>query len=139
MPTIHFTIDGKPVSCEKDTTLLDVALANGFEIPAPCYRQAQSPYGACVEVCPTRNILVREEGGEREMVLFGTKHKLVACPECGRGYVTEKQSEFLKQELGDKSAVLSGCPVCKGRRRAEELQKVYESLSTDKEELIDVS
>jgi len=86
--------------------------------------------GACAEVCPTGHIVVRESEGEREIVPFGTKHKLVACPECGRGYVTEKQLAFLEQKLGEKSEILGGCPVCKGRRRAEELQKVYESLST---------
>jgi predicted molibdopterin-dependent oxidoreductase YjgC len=47
MPTIRFTIDGKTVSCEKDATLLEVALAKGFEIPHLCYHRAQQPYGAC--------------------------------------------------------------------------------------------
>jgi NADH dehydrogenase/NADH:ubiquinone oxidoreductase subunit G len=103
-------------------------------------RRVDTPYGepsevcigcgACAEVCPTGHIVVRESEGEREIVPFGTKHKLVACPECGRGYVTEKQLAFLEQKLGEKSEILGGCPVCKGRRRAEELQKVYESLST---------
>ena len=47
MATVHLTIDGKPVTCEKDAMLLDVALANGFDIPHLCRHQAQEPYGAC--------------------------------------------------------------------------------------------
>ena len=41
------TINGRPVTCEKDSMLLEVALANGFDIPALCYHEAEPPYGAC--------------------------------------------------------------------------------------------
>ncbi len=256
MATIDCTIDGEQVSCEKDAMLLEVALANGYDIPHLCYHQAQRPYGACrlclveitqgkrnwveaactypvrdegievktdsekvrryrrlsaelllaqcpeselvrdmlrelglegsrlpedgegkciqcglcvdvcrdlvgvgaigflgrgarrsvgtpygepsdvcigcgacADVCPTGHIVVRDEEGDREIVPFRTKHRLVRCLECGRGYVAEKQLAFLEQRLGSKCEVLSGCPVCRGRQRAEELRKVYESLS----------
>jgi len=265
MPTINLTIDGNPVSCEKDTMLLEVALANGYDIPHLCYHHAEAPYGACrlclveitqgrwnwveasctypvrdegievktnsekvrryrrlnaelllarcpasevvrelarslgveegrlppdgkdkcilcglcvgvcnelvgvgaisfvgrgparrvavpfdepsevcigcgacAEVCPTGHIVAREAEGQREIVPFRTMHRLVPCPECGRGYVTEKQLEFLKARLGPKSDVLTGCALCKGRTRAAELKRVYESL-TPEEEVMDVS
>jgi len=257
MPIVHFTINGRPVSCERDAILLDVAAANGFDIPAVCHHEALPDYGACrlclvevtegewtsveaactypvrregiqvrtdsekvqryrrlnaelllarcpgsevvrrmaeklgveqvrlpqdgrdacilcglcvnvcselvgvgaisfvgrgsrrrvatpydepsevcigcgacAEVCPTGHISVREEGGERQIVPFGTRHRLVPCPECGRGYVTQRQLEFLERTLGGKSQVLKGCPVCKGRRRAEELKKVFETITS---------
>ncbi|MHC5033700.1 MAG: 2Fe-2S iron-sulfur cluster-binding protein [Planctomycetota bacterium] len=47
MPEVRLTIDGQPVTCERDALLLEVALANGFEIPALCYHEAEAPYGAC--------------------------------------------------------------------------------------------
>jgi len=255
MARVEFTIDGKPVSCEKDAPLLEVAQANGFDIPALCHHQALPDYGACrlcivevkqgdwtsveasctypvresgievrtdterlrryrrmnlelllarcpdsdvvrqmaarlgvervrlpqdgrdacilcglcvavcrdlvgvgaisfvgrgpgrrvttpydepsescigcgacAEVCPTGNISVRDTADEREIVPFGTRHRLVRCPRCGRGYVTERQLEFLRQQLGKRAEVLAGCPVCNARQRAEELSKVYETL-----------
>ncbi|MBS3763282.1 MAG: (2Fe-2S)-binding protein [Planctomycetes bacterium] len=47
MEEINFTIDDQSITCEKDEMLLDVALANGFEIPHLCYHQAEPPYGSC--------------------------------------------------------------------------------------------
>lgn len=257
MPTIYFTIDGKEVSCEKDSMLLDVALANGFEIPALCRHEAQPPYGACrlclveitqgrrnwieasctypvrdqgievetnsekvqryrrlnmelllarcpdsekvremarqvgvegtrlpadgdtecvlcglcvnicrdvigvgaigfvgrgverrvetpfgepsevcigcgacAEVCPTGHITVVEDPQNRirEIRPFNTKHTLVPCPQCGRGYVTEKQLEHLEEQLGEKAAILEGCPVCRSRQQAVELRRAYQKL-----------
>jgi len=253
MPTIQFTIDGKPASCEKDAMLLEVALANGFDIPHLCYHQSEAPYGACrlclveitqgkwnwveasctypvreegiavqtdsekvrrykrlnlellmarcpgselvrdlarklgletpripadgkdecilcglcvnvcndlvgvgaisfvgrgserrvdvpygepsevcigcgacAEVCPTAHIRVVESGGEREIVPFKTQHRLVPCPQCGVGYVAEKHLEFLRERLGEKSAILAACPRCRSRQRAAELRLIYE-------------
>jgi NADH dehydrogenase/NADH:ubiquinone oxidoreductase subunit G len=95
--------------------------------------------GACAEVCPTGRIRVVDQKGQREIVPFKTRHELTACPECGRGYVTEKQLLFLEQRMGQKADVLRGCPACKGRRRAEELQRVFERLLPGREEVLDVT
>lgn len=257
MSTVHFTIDDTPVSCEKDTMLLDAALAHGFDIPHPCRHQTQEPYGACrlclveitqgeqswveasctypvreegmgvrtdsekvrrykrlnvelllarcpgskeiremarelglakprlpedgsdacilcglcvyvcreivevgainfvgrglerrvampydepseecigcgacAEVCPTGNILVRDSEGQREIVPFGMKLELVPCPECGKGYVPERQLELLKEQLGERSAVAVGCPACKRHESAIELSKGWEAVAS---------
>jgi len=93
-------------------------------------RQVCIGCGACAEVCPTGYIRVVDADGEREIVPFKTRHKLITCPECGKGYVTEKQLEHLKRALGERSGVLLACPVCGGRKRAEQLQEVLEVLRT---------
>jgi bidirectional [NiFe] hydrogenase diaphorase subunit len=257
MSIVNFTIDGRPVSCEKDSMLLQVARDNGFEVPGLCYHAAEEPYGACrlclvqitqgssswvetscnypvrrdglrvetdteavrryrrlnlellmarvpesdairkmarelgvehgriaadgtdkcilcglcvnvcsdlvrvgaidfvgrgaarrvdtpygesskdcigcgacAELCPTGHIVMVDnaEGTVRRLEPFHTEHELVPCPECGHGYVARRHLEHLREQLGEKAAVLAGCPVCRGRQRAEELRRVFEKL-----------
>jgi NADH-quinone oxidoreductase subunit G len=56
MPQITFTIDGKKVSCEKGTMVVQAALDAGIFIPHYCYHPALSVAGNCrmcmVEVVP---------------------------------------------------------------------------------------
>ncbi|MGD2175113.1 MAG: 2Fe-2S iron-sulfur cluster-binding protein [Candidatus Brocadiaceae bacterium] len=258
MPKVRFTINGQPVTCEKDSMLLEVALANGFEIPAPCYHESEPPYGACrlclveitqgdwnwieasctypvredgiavqtdsekvrryrrlnlelllarcpeseavqemarelglerprlpedgtdrcilcglcvrvcrdlvgvgaigftgrgperrvetpygepsercigcgacAELCPSGHIAVvdDEETMTRRIEPFATEHKLIPCPQCGRGYVSEKHMEHLRKALGEKAAVLEACPLCRGRTRALELKRVFQTIT----------
>ncbi|MBQ6066114.1 MAG: FAD-dependent oxidoreductase [Clostridia bacterium] len=44
---IRFKINEKEIACEKGTSILDAAKANGIEIPNLCYLKDLSPYGAC--------------------------------------------------------------------------------------------
>jgi len=254
MPTVRFTIDGQPVSCERDSMLLGVALAHGFDIPALCYHEAEEPYGACrlclveitqgrwnwvetactypvreddievrrdtekvrryrslnlelllarcpesdvlqrmarelgleqcrirpdgegkcilcglcvqvcedlmgvgaisfvgrgirrrvdtpygepseactgcgacAEVCPTGHVTVVDDSRAkvREIRPFHTTHRLVLCPDCGRGYVAERQLESLRRQLGEKAGIVEACPVCRAKRRAADLREVY--------------
>ncbi len=50
MPTIEFTIDGKPVSGEAGQTILDAAEQAGIYIPRLCHLQGLLPFGSC-RVC----------------------------------------------------------------------------------------
>ncbi|NIN49596.1 MAG: hypothetical protein GTN62_05730, partial [Gemmatimonadales bacterium] len=45
------------------------------------------------------------------------------------GYVSEKQLEHLRRELGEKAAILECCPVCRSRSRALELKSVYDATT----------
>ena len=86
--------------------------------------------GACAEVCPTGHITVQDKpDGTREIVPFHTSHKLVPCPRCGKGYVTEKQLEFLKEQLGEKSDILASCPECREKEQAGRLHELYEKMA----------
>ena len=44
---ITVTIDGQEIQAEKGQTILEVARANGIEIPTLCYHPLLEPYGAC--------------------------------------------------------------------------------------------
>ena len=59
---IEFTIDGVGVEAEEGSTILPVAMENGFEIPHLCYHEEVSPYGAC-RLC----LVEVERGGRRRL------------------------------------------------------------------------
>ena len=44
---INLTIDGKQVQAKEGKVILEVARENGINIPALCYHEEISPYGAC--------------------------------------------------------------------------------------------
>ena len=44
---ITITIDGQEIQAEEGQTVLEIAKANGIEIPTLCYHPLLSPYGAC--------------------------------------------------------------------------------------------
>jgi len=114
--------------------------ALGFVGRGPA-RRVDTPYGepsdvcigcgACAEVCPTGHIRVVDdpERMTRRIEPFHTEHKLLKCPKCGRGYVTERQLERLRQQLGERAAVLEGCPVCRSKLRAAKFVAVYQKTA----------
>jgi heterodisulfide reductase subunit A len=44
---VSLSIDGKPITVEKGTTVLEAAQKLNIDIPTLCYHKALSPYGAC--------------------------------------------------------------------------------------------
>ena len=44
---INLTIDGKPVSVPKGTTILEAARTVGIRIPTLCYLKKLAPIGSC--------------------------------------------------------------------------------------------
>jgi len=47
MSEVTLEIDGKKVTAEEGTTILEAARCAGIEIPTLCYHRALSPYGGC--------------------------------------------------------------------------------------------
>ncbi len=47
MSEVTLEIDGKKVTAEEGTTILEAATCAGIEIPTLCYHRALSPYGGC--------------------------------------------------------------------------------------------
>ncbi|HOP68949.1 MAG: FAD-dependent oxidoreductase [Dethiobacteria bacterium] len=47
MPKVGITINGKEVLAEEGSNLLEVALANGIEVPHLCYDPRIKPFGSC--------------------------------------------------------------------------------------------
>lgn len=103
-------------------------------------RRVQTPYdepsedcigcGACAEVCPTGHIRIEDSDGIREVIPFHTEHRLVPCPNCGEGYVTEKQLELLDETLGEGAEYLRSCERCRRRSQAEKLQEQYRKITS---------
>ncbi|HQK23519.1 MAG TPA: 2Fe-2S iron-sulfur cluster-binding protein, partial [Candidatus Latescibacteria bacterium] len=50
MPTVDLTINGREITVEAGTTILQAARLAGFQIPTLCYLSGLSPTGAC-RVC----------------------------------------------------------------------------------------
>jgi formate dehydrogenase alpha subunit len=58
---IDLTIDGKKISVEEGTTILEAALQNGIYIPHLCYDRRLTPYGSC-------RMCVVEAEGQRKLL-----------------------------------------------------------------------
>ncbi len=58
---VSLTIDGKKIEAEAGKTVLEVANANGINIPTLCYYKALTPWGGC------RLCIVEIKGGRMEM------------------------------------------------------------------------
>jgi len=59
---VTLTIDGREIQAEEGRMLLEVAREHGIEIPALCYHEGLSPYGAC-RLCMVE--IVTRQGRER--------------------------------------------------------------------------
>ena len=69
--TIHqVTIDGRPISVEDGTTILEAAGRLGIEIPTLCHHPALEPYGVC-RVC-----IVELRRGKRTKVVTACNYPI---------------------------------------------------------------
>ncbi len=62
--SVEFTIDGKKVTGEEGNTVIDVAFANGLDIPHLCYHKDLEPFGGC-RIC----VVEVEKGNRRRLVV----------------------------------------------------------------------
>jgi formate dehydrogenase (NADP+) alpha subunit len=65
--TLTLTLNGREVKARSGQTILEVARANGVDIPTLCYDSRMEAYGAC------RMCLVEVEGARGPMAACGTK------------------------------------------------------------------
>jgi NADH-quinone oxidoreductase subunit G len=118
---INLTINGKPVTVPKGTTVYHAAKDNGIEIPIFCYQDRMPPFGACrmclveVEKSPKLQTSCTLEAGEG-MVVNTLSEKAVKgregilelllinhpldCPICDKGGECPLQDNVLKHGPG---------------------------------------
>lgn len=66
MRLVNLTLDGKPLTAPAGTTLLELARANGVDLPSLCHDPRLAPFGAC------RLCLVDVEGARRPVPACAT-------------------------------------------------------------------
>lgn len=117
VPMINFTIDGRPVSVAKGTTVYQATKQIGIDIPIFCYQDRMPPFGACrvclveVEKSPklqtsctleaTEGMVVKTSSDkavkERENILeFLLINHPLDCPICDKGGECPLQDQVLK-------------------------------------------
>ncbi len=136
-------IDGRPLAFEGRPTVLEVAKANGIDIPSLCEHPALEPYGACrlclVEVKGRKGYVpacttAAEEGlevrtgseelrslrrGILELILAEHPHACLVCDE-------KSSCDDYKSTIR-KTGEPTGCVLCSANGRCE-LQKVVEAV-----------
>ncbi len=140
------TIDGRPVTFEGRTTLLDVARANGIFVPSLCDHPGLEPFGACrlclveirgrnrfVPACSTfaeEGLDVRTSTPELiamrravlELILSEHPHACLICSE-------KSSCDELKSTIR-KTDEVTGCVLCPANGRCE-LQRVAAGMGVD--------
>jgi formate dehydrogenase major subunit len=76
MSKVKITIDGKEITAEKGSNLLETARQNGISIPSLCHDHRLEPFGAC------RQCLVEIDGSRGAVQACGAKVKKAWL--CGR-------------------------------------------------------
>jgi predicted molibdopterin-dependent oxidoreductase YjgC len=117
MPKVNLTIDGKAVSVEAGSTVLDAATAAGIYIPALCHHPALKPVGNC------RMCLVEIE---RQRILqascvFPVSEGMVVHTKTPK--VIEARKFVLEMILSDHP---NDCMTCESTGRCELQQLAYE-------------
>jgi ferredoxin len=81
---------------------------------------------ACVALCPTDAICVRDEGTVRHMETFQTDLELARCEVCGKPAAPVRLLEYLRARLPEHVPVRALCPAC---RRSETASCVCDALA----------
>jgi len=100
---INLTIDGKPVSVPKGTTILEAARTVGIRIPTLCYLKKLAPIGSC------RMCVVEADGYRKPITACDTP--------ASDGLVVRTESEALREMRRDILELILvrhplDCPVC---------------------------
>lgn len=85
------------------------------EVAPPFFGPAEACIGclACAEICPTGHIKYSENGSTR--TIWNKTFRLVECPQCGKGYITEAQADWLRARGLEIEPL---CDSCKQKRTA---------------------
>lgn len=67
---------------------------------------------ACVAICPTGHIVSIDKGMVRELETWATRLDMVACEECGTGYIALKEFEHIQSKLGPQTPLKKLCSRC---------------------------
>jgi len=117
MRMVELTIDGRLVQAREGDTVLEVALANGIDIPRLCYHPELLPSGAC------RLCLVEVEGRPSPLVSCG----LTAAPGMSIATRSDRLTAYRRDVI---SLILSDhplrCVVCDKAGKCELQKYAYE-------------
>jgi NADH-quinone oxidoreductase subunit G len=119
---INFTIDGRPITVLKGTTVYNATKQLGIDIPIFCYQERMPPFGACrvclveVEKMPklqtsctlqaTEGMIVKTQSqmaveGRKSILEFLLINHPLDCPICDRGGECPLQDQALKFGPGE--------------------------------------
>lgn len=100
MAKVKFTIDGREITAEAGSNLLEVARSNGFDIPSLCHDPRLEPFGAC------RQCLVEIDGAKGPVQSCGAK--------VSEGMVVRTATEniFALRKLGLELLLTEHCGDC---------------------------
>lgn len=144
---MNITIDGRPIAFEGQPTILDVARANGIDIPSLCDHRALEPFAACrlclvevkgrrgyVPACHTtaeEGLEVRTATPEIEALRRGILELILAEHPNACLICAEKSSCDEYKSTIRKTGEVTGCVLCPVNGRCE-LQRVVEAIGVER-------
>ena len=75
--------------------------------------------GACAFVCPTGVIKLEDILGKRKIETWHTELPLYKCKKCGKGFVSTKQLQLLKDKCVSIGDIIELCPECRRKKATE--------------------
>ena len=144
MTKITVTINSSPVSADEGTTILQLAQANGIEIPTLCYLAELAPTGACrvcvVEVAGSRTLVASCHTPITQGMVISTHSpkvletrkvivELLLASHCGSCYMCEKANICELREVATDLDI--GIPRFPVRRRYYPVEDVSPYITRD--------